>query len=56
MFQVNDVVRCVETGIPSMLVLGMQYRVTEVLGNGKYGQIIRLDCGVTTYSSKFEKV
>lgn len=48
---------CVETGLPSMLVLGEIYVVIHSFPNAPpRGPIVQLDNGVITYASKFVRV
>lgn len=45
---------CVETGLPSMLIIGQVYIVVKFFPNSSHrGPIVQLDNGVTTYASKF---
>lgn len=48
---------CVETGLPSMLVLGEIYVVIKCFPNSlPRGPIVQVDNGVITYASKFTQL
>lgn len=45
---------CVETGLPSMLIIGQIYIVVKFFPNQSHrGPIVQLDNGIITYASKF---
>lgn len=48
---------CIETGLPSMLILGQIYIVIRSFPNSSpRGPIVQLDNGVITFVSKFVRV
>lgn len=52
-FAVGTTLVCIETGLPSMLILDQTYVVIRDLGESSRGQIIQVDNGAVTYANKF---